>query len=145
MNKVKVAKIFKDAQLPTRKHGTDAGMDFYAYETKTINPGHFEILRTGITVEVPEGMAFILYPKGKNNHLIGAGVVDALYQPGQILVKVVNYMLEPIVVNRGDAICQGVFVHIATPEIEEGTIDELVTNKSGRSGAGGIVTQSESK
>ena len=29
-------------------------------------------------------------PKGRNNHLVGSGIVDAGYQ-GEILVKVVNY------------------------------------------------------
>ena len=47
-----------------------------------------------MTVEIPAGYVGLVKPKGRNDHLLGAGVVDAGYQ-GEILVKVVNPFTPP--------------------------------------------------
>lgn len=138
MKTVKVMKLYEDAKLPTRKHSTDAGMDFYAYDNVYIEPHDVKILRTGVTVEVPDGYMLLLKPKGRNDYLVGSGVVDTGYEPGEILVKIINPFPVPIAIKKGDAIAQGVFVKISTPEIVE---VEDITPKSARAGKGGIVTQ----
>jgi len=138
LNEVKATKLKEDALIPTRKNPTDAGMDFYAHGNYIIEPHGFKIVKTGVSVEIPEGYMLLLKPKGKNNWLIGAGVVDAYYEPGEIMFKIFNIFDRPIAIKHGDPIGQGVFVKIATPEIVE--VKELEA-KSERSGKGGIVTQ----
>ena len=146
--KVRVAKLREDAILPRRKNPFDAGMDFFTPYDVVLEPGDLKIIRTGITVEVPEGYVLLLFPKGRNNHLLGGGVIDAYYQPGEILVKVVNPTNEAIVLKRGSGIAQGIFFRIPTPEIIEVSVQEILQSLedkidyvSNRSGKGGIVEQ----
>ena len=67
------SKLYSDAKAPTHNNEGDAGLDFYALEHTHIEPHSFKIVRTGIRVEVPEGYVGLLFPKGKNDHLLGAG------------------------------------------------------------------------
>jgi dUTP pyrophosphatase len=138
---IKVARLFKDAKLPVRKNSTDAGMDFFAHGNYLIQPYSIELIGTGVTVQVPEGYMLLLKPKGRSNFLVGAGVVDAYYEPGEILVKIFNSLSSPIEVGNGDAICQGILIPILTPIMVEVSINNL-KNSSGRSGSGGIKTAS---
>lgn len=50
-------------QLPTYAHETDAGLDIYAREEITINPGETRIIGTGIRMAIPEGYAILIQPR----------------------------------------------------------------------------------
>lgn len=140
MKKLHVARLRADARLPTRKHPEDAGLDFYAAETTRIAPFSFGIVPTGITVHIPAGLVGLLKPKGRSNHLIGAGVVDAGYQ-GEILIKVANPTAEELVFQPGDAVGQLLLIPVVTPPVEELSLEEIHRQRSPRSGSGGIVEQ----
>ena len=140
MEKIKIARLDIDAKLPTRKHPADAGMDIYSNQDVTIMPHSFEIVSTGITIEIDSGFVGLLKPKGRNNHLLGAGVVDAGYQ-GEILVKVSNITAKPMEIKPGDAIGQLLIIPIFTPEITEVTPDLIHKRNSSRGETGGIVDQ----
>lgn len=140
MESIRIARLRPDAVLPTRKHPADAGLDVYAVERVEIIPHRFAIVPTGVTVDIPEGFVGLLKPKGRSDHLLGAGVVDAGYQ-GEILVKVANLTDQVLVFNRGDAVGQLLVLPVLTPAVEEVTADEVHAKKSSRGGAGGIVTQ----
>lgn len=49
--------------LPTYAHKTDAGLDIYAREEITINPGETIIVPTGIKCAIPEGYALLIQPR----------------------------------------------------------------------------------
>ena len=51
------------ASLPTYAHKTDAGVDIYAREEITINPGETIIVPTGIKCAIPEGYALLIQPR----------------------------------------------------------------------------------
>jgi len=53
----------EDVQLPTYAHETDAGLDIYAREEITIEPGETKILNTGIKAAIPEGYALLIQPR----------------------------------------------------------------------------------
>ena len=53
----------EDVQLPTYAHETDAGLDIYAREEITIEPGETKILSTGIKAAIPEGYALLIQPR----------------------------------------------------------------------------------
>lgn len=119
MKTLKIAKFIPDAILPTRKHPTDAGIDLYALEDTLVSErGIACIVRTGITIEIPKGYCAQLWPKGRSNYLVGAGIVDEGYT-GEILIKVINSTDAPYLITRGDATAQLVLVKIITPEVEE--------------------------
>ena len=140
MQTIRIARLRPDAILPTRKHPADAGLDVYAVEAVTVAPHSFAIVPTGVTVEIPDGYVGLLKPKGRNNHLLGAGVVDAGYQ-GEILVKVANLTDQPVVFGPGDAVGQLVILPVLTPAVEEVEQAVIHTQKTTRGGAGGIVSQ----
>lgn len=140
MQTIRIARLRPDAVLPTRKHPADAGMDVYAVEKVEIAPHSFSIVPTGVTVEIPAGYAGLLKPKGRSNHLLGAGVVDAGYQ-GEILIKVANMTDQILIFNHGDAVGQLVILPVLTPEVEEVDAGEIHSEKSSRGREGGIVTQ----
>ena len=139
---LRVAKVRDTAIIPTRKNPTDAGIDFYSDEDSFIlKPFEMILVRTGISVEVPKGWMLLLKPKGRSNHLVGAGVVDAGYEPGEIVVKLFNPTKFNIPIPRGSAIAQGVLVSVSTREIVETTLDVLGDKELGRSGSGKILEQ----
>ena len=51
------------AKLPIYAHETDAGLDIYAREEITINPGETRVINTGIRVAIPEGYAILIQPR----------------------------------------------------------------------------------
>ena len=52
-----------EVQLPVYAHDTDAGLDIYAREEITINPGETKIIGTGIRMAIPEGYAILIQPR----------------------------------------------------------------------------------
>ena len=49
--------------MPAYAHKTDAGLDIYAKEEITINPGETKIIGTGIKMAIPEGYAILIQPR----------------------------------------------------------------------------------
>jgi len=140
MEIIKIAKLVPNAIIPTRKHVDDAGIDIYSSQDVEIPALSHTIVSTGITVELPKGFVGLLKPKGRNNHILGAGVVDAGYQ-GEILVKVFNPINQVMQIKTGDAIGQLLVLPILTPSVLEVDISEIHQNDSQRGGTGGIVSQ----
>ena len=140
MRELRVARIKANAVLPTRKHPEDAGIDFYASEEVTIAPHSMGIVPTGVKVNLPEGFVGLLKPKGRADHLLGAGVVDAGYQ-GEILIKVANISEVPLTFYPGSAVGQMVIIPIVTPSVTEVSPDTLYSDRSARGDTGGIVSQ----
>ena len=134
---LKFARIDTNAKSPSRKHPTDAGVDVYALTNITLCPFSYGNIRTGVTFDIPAGTMLEVRPKGRNNHLIGAGVIDAGYQ-GEIVVKVVNYTWKPMRIKRGDAIAQLVQVPVICDPVEEVDAAHIHAEKSARGGSGGI-------
>lgn len=140
MQTIRIARLRNEAVLPTRKHPADAGMDVYAVDRVEVAPHSFTIVPTGVTVDIPAGYVGLLKPKGRSDHLLGAGVVDAGYQ-GEILVKVANPTDQPVIFERGEAVGQMVILPVLTPAIEEVSVEDIHTRRSSRGGTGGIVNQ----
>lgn len=156
LEELRASKLNERATLPTRKHPTDAGIDLYACipETKEYNDADGEfvtamayippfstgIIPTGITLEIPEGYAGLIWPKSRNRHLIGGGVVDAGYQ-GEILVKIFNPSKFGLDIQHGQAIGQLLLQKVETPAVVEVPLEEMHATATERGGTGGIVDQ----
>jgi len=134
---LKYSLLTPQAVSPMRKHPTDAGVDVYASEDVRIPPFSYRVVPTGVTFEVPEGTMLEIRPKGRNNHLIGSGIVDAGYQ-GEILVKVVNYSWRTLRIKQGDAVAQLVQLPVICDAVEEMPLEEIHQVRSQRGGTGGI-------
>ena len=124
------------AFIPSLKHIGDAGMDFYSCYNYVIKPQSFQIVKTGVHVEFPEGFVGLLKPKSSNDHLVGAGVVDQTYR-GEIMFKIFNPLDYDRVIRMGDPIGQMIFVKNESPLIL--LVKELSNTERGEDG--GIVRQ----
>jgi dUTP pyrophosphatase len=131
------ARLQPDAYPPTRKHAYDAGMDVYSIEDATIWPFSYRNIHTGITLEIPAGYMLLAKPKGRNNHLLGAGVIDAGYQ-GEIVIKVVNYSWKPLRIVKGMAVAQLIQIPVICEPVLEINKEEIHKDMSERGSSGGI-------
>ena len=55
--------ISEDIRIPEYANSTDAGLDIFATEDITINPGETKLIKTGIKVALPYGYEFQVRPK----------------------------------------------------------------------------------
>jgi dUTP pyrophosphatase len=108
------------ATLPTRAHGGDAGLDLYAAEPARIGPGERTNVGTGVSVQLPPGMAGLVVPRSglAARHGITLvntpGVIDAGYR-GELRVLLVNLGTQTHRIAPGDRVAQLVVVPVALP------------------------------
>lgn len=118
------------AIAPSRNKSTDAGLDLYSIEDKFIELGTTAVIRTGISVNVPEGMVgkiedrSSLAAKGLRT---GAGVIDTGYsgEVGVVLHNLTSQLTSDPVLHRkgyqirkGDKIAQLLVYNVETPTVE---------------------------
>jgi len=139
---IKMARLDERAIVPVRKHWDDAGLDFCALHDTLIPSMEYKTVGTGITVEMPSGFFGLLKPKGGNNHLVGAGVVDQGYQ-GEIMFKIFNPTKDTMSFSAGQPIGQMVLIPVIRPTPVEVSLDEVHKEMTERANTGGILEDVE--
>ena len=122
--------------MPTRAHDTDAGLDLYAAEDKTLWQYSSVTFDTGVHVQLPPNTAGMLKSKSGLNvkhGITSEGVIDVGYT-GSICVKLYNHSGLPYEVKRGDKISQLVIVPVVIPPVV--VVDELEGTERGDHGFG---------
>lgn len=128
---IKFNKLEDGAVLPTRAHDGDAGLDLYALEKFRLGPEERIPVRTGISVEIPEGHAGLVLPRsGLARHdgisLVNSpGLIDSGYR-GEILVLMLNNdPADTFLAEAGDRIAQLVIVPVVIADpVEAGSLAE---------------------
>ena len=122
------------AELPTRAHPTDAGLDLAASETTHIAPGVVTLVPTGVAVAIPEGHVGLLAARSslatkKAMTLAnGIGVIDAGFR-NEIKVPVIPLDGCHNLIQAGQKIAQLIILPIATPTVEVvADLDETTRN-----------------
>jgi len=135
-----VTRLHDGATLPTRAYDGDAGLDLSACERVELGPGERAVVRTGLTVAIPDGHAGFVQPRSglAARHGIAVlnspGLVDAGYR-GELRVVLLNTdRSERFVVEPGMRIAQLVVVPVALPQARE--VDELPDSDRGEKGFG---------
>ena len=127
------------AELPTRAHPTDAGLDLAACETTHIAPRVVTLVPTGITVAIPEGHVGILAARSslaakKSMTLAnGIGVIDSDYR-GEIKIPIIPLDGCHNLIQAGQKIAQLIILPIALPTVE--VVSELPESARGLGGFG---------
>ncbi len=139
--KLNFKKLDPNAKLP--KYATDgaACFDFYAVSDRcvTLRCHDTNIFRTGLSVEIPEGYALIIYSRSghgfKHDTRLAncVGVIDSDYR-GEIQVKLTYDSYEHVDILPGDRIAQGML--IPTPQVEICEVEELSDTVRGNGGFG---------
>ena len=157
--KIKLIKFNDNLITPSRAHYNDAGLDCYALEDITLRPNiiteytvqkiaynltaqgdirntqtHFEInvVPLGFGLEIPDGYMGTIRPRSSMNAkgiLTQIGTIDSGYR-GEIKVVMINLTDRPILISKGDKICQ----LIIEPVILADLVEELNNDR----GAGGF-------
>jgi dUTP pyrophosphatase len=140
LEEIEVVRMGEGITLPSRKHPSDAGLDFFNSIDAVIQPGEVSILTTGVCIKIPDGFVGLIWPKSRSDYLIGGGVIDSGYR-GEIMVKVINTSGRILNIKKGDAICQLLIQPIETPRVKEVTKEEFLAEETERGNSGGIVSQ----
>ena len=129
------------AQMPTRSHSTDAGLDLYSREERYIPPHGSEVFDTGVHIELPPNTYGKLESRSGlniNNSVVSCGgVIDQGYT-GSIKVKLYNMGGGVFWVNKGMKIVQLLVVPCLYEDVEMGQINMDTERKSNGFGSTGM-------
>lgn len=141
MPKVNIKKLNPDAKIPTYGSDYSAGADLYAVTDQpiTINPHETVLIKTGLSMEIPEGYAGLIYARSGLASKKGlapankVGVVDADYR-GEVMVALHNHSESSATVETGERIAQLVIAPFLKAEFN--LCDQLSETVRGEGGFG---------
>ena len=137
---VKIKKLNEKATIPTYGSEYAAGADLYACldEAVVIKKGETVFVPTGISIELPEGTAGLIYARSGLACKKGlapankVGVIDSDYR-GEIMVALHNHSKEDYELQVGERIAQMVFTPYYMATFKE---EKLSSTKRGTGGFG---------
>ncbi|MGJ9412510.1 dUTP diphosphatase [Aeromicrobium sp. CF4.19] len=137
---VEITRLDTGLPLPSYAHPGDAGADLHTVEDVTLDPGQRRLVRTGLAIALPPGLAAFVHPRSglalrHGLSIVNApGTIDAGYR-GEIAVLLVN--LDPqdaVTLSRGDRIAQLVVQRVEHVDFLE--VDALPDSVRGAGGYG---------
>lgn len=141
MLKMNFKKLNEKAITPTYGTEFSAGADLYACEggEVTIPAGESKLIHTGLSLEIPEGYAGLIYARSGIATKRGlapankVGVIDSDYR-GEIMVSLYNHSAEAQTIADGERIAQLVITPFLKVEFSE--VAELSDTERGAGGFG---------
>lgn len=138
---VKFTKLSKGATAPMYGTPFAAGADLRALldMTQVIHPGETVFIKTGLAVQIPDGLVGLIYARSGLACKRGlapancVGVIDSDYR-GEIMVALHNYSNVPQEVEPGERVAQLVIAPYIPAEFVEA--DELTETARGEGGFG---------
>jgi dUTP pyrophosphatase len=134
--RVPFQRLCPEAWQPTRAHVGDAGYDLRSVVEVTLRPGGRALVRTGISVAIPEGFAGLVLPRSglAMRHGISPvntpGLIDSGYR-GEIMIPLINHDPEETFrVERGMRVAQLVLVR--AEEVAFAEVESLEAGTDGR-------------
>ncbi|MGA0163170.1 MAG: dUTP diphosphatase [Bdellovibrionota bacterium] len=145
MNKPKLLfkKLLAAAVLPSYQTKAASGFDFCSTERVILKAGEVKLVPTGLSVEIPEGYELQVRARSglaakKGVFLVnGIGTIDADYR-GEIKIIMSTCSSEPVILEAGERVAQGVLMAVEQAEISEAT--ELSETERGSGGFGSTGT-----
>jgi dUTP pyrophosphatase len=134
-----VRRLDPDLALPGYAHPGDAGLDLYAADTTTLQPGERALVPCGIVVAVPEGHVGLVHPRSglAVDHgltvLNAPGTIDAGYR-GELKVLLINLGQDAVEVRHGERIAQLLLLPVALVDVRE--VDRMDSTARGSGGFG---------
>jgi dUTP pyrophosphatase len=136
--RVPFRRLCAEAREPERAHVGDAGYDLCSVDEVSLPPGGRALIRTGISIAIPEGYAGLVLPRSglAMRHGVAPvntpGLIDSGYR-GEIMVPLLNHDLEETFrIEMGMRVAQLVLV-----QAEEVAFAEVQTLEAGTDGRGG--------
>lgn len=145
MTKIQI-KLLDGGVAPTYAREGDAGADLRSAEDLIfIFPGERQLVKTGVSVALPDGYVALIHPRSGLALKHGVtvlntpGTIDSGYR-GEIAVLLYNAGTEAFTVDRGDRIAQMVIQKFETAEFE--VVDALTDTDRGDGGFGSTGVKS---
>ena len=134
-------KVPAGSGVPAYETPGACGFDFAAAEAVTFGPKEFKLVETGVVVEVPEDHVLLTLPRSSTFKKLGlvqvnsGGVIDRDYCGDGDTIKFpfLNLRDEPVTVEKGARIGQGMFVRVSRA-------DFLAVDSMGNKDRGGFGT-----
>jgi dUTP pyrophosphatase len=122
--------FYNDYSLPKRKTRYSAGYDIYSLIDYVLKPGEIKLFATGFKYISPIDEMFMIVVRSSmgfkyNIRLVNqVGIIESDYynnesNEGHVMIKLQNEGDKDFVINKGDAIAQGIFVKFYTIDNEE--------------------------
>lgn len=138
---VNIKKLNPNATVPTYGSLYSAGADLYACieENLVIAPHETVLIKTGLSIEIPEGYAGLIYARSGLASKKGlapankVGVVDADYR-GEVMVALHNHSEKSAEIECGERVAQLVIAPFLKAEFN--VVDSLSDTVRGNGGFG---------
>lgn len=132
-------RLHANAELPTRAHENDAGLDLASNIDATVGVRSRVTIGTGIALALPAGTAGLIYPRSGLASRYGlslsnsVGVIDSDYR-GEVMLTVINHGTRPFTISKGMRVAQMIVTPYCVPELVE--VDHLDATERGTAGLG---------
>ena len=140
--RVPFQRLCAEAQEPARAHAGDAGYDLRSVEEVSLPPAGRALVRTGISLAIPDGYAGLVLPRSglAMRHGVAPvntpGLIDSGYR-GEVMVPLINHDPEVTFrVERGMRVAQLLFVRAEDVTFAEVALLEAATDGRGERGFG---------
>lgn len=141
-----VKKLCEKATLPVYASEYAAGADLYACldAPVTIEPNETKLIKTGLAMAIPEGLAGLIYARSGLASKRGlapankVGVIDSDYR-GEVMVALHNHGTTPQTVEHGERIAQLVLTPVINANFN--VVDDLDPTTRGEGGFGSTGTK----
>lgn len=141
--KVEIKRVDPSLPLPIYATSGSVAIDLYSRIDKEIPPNEIAFIPSNIIIRTPPGYALFVIPRSSTPKKLGlsiphgVGIIDQDYcgPDDEIYLQMYNFTNRPVVILRGQRICQGIFVKIAKIEWEE--INETDSQNRGGFGSTG--------
>lgn len=127
--------LYNSYNIPKRSTKYSAGYDFEAIESFVLKPGEIIKIASGIKADMNSNEVLFLLVRSSQGFKYNVrlcnqvGVIDKDYynnpdNEGHMFIKLKNEGDKEYVVNKGDKICQGIFINYLTTDDEEKVVKE---------------------
>lgn len=124
---IDITRVDPSLPLPEYHSAGAAAFDLTVRETTVIEPGKIGLVPGNVIVKVPQGYALLVLPRSslpRKKSLVfphSIGLIDQDYHgpKDEIFVQVQNVGSDPVTIERGERIAQGLFVKIDRAEWSE--------------------------
>lgn len=139
--KVKIKRVDKSLPLPKYETDGSVGFDLLCRESAEIAPHSIVLIPANVIVETPPGYMLMICMRSSTPRKFGltmaqgVGIVDNDYcgEEDELKIQVYNFTDEPVTVERGSRIAQGIFVRVGTAEWNE--VDQMAAPSRGGFGS----------
>ncbi len=138
---VKIKRVDKSLPLPKYETDGSVGFDLLCRESAEIAPHSIVLIPANVIVETPPGYMLMVCLRSSTPRKFGlmmtqgVGIVDNDYcgEADELKIQVYNFTDEPVTIEKGSRIAQGVFVRVDTAKWHE--VDQMSASSRGGFGS----------